>query len=78
MTLYYDNLKNALISDALPADLSIILEKPSNSVMTPELKIACEIVFQEHKVSIHPIKWNRIYFADEYRLACRKWPKRHW
>jgi hypothetical protein len=30
--------------------------------MTPELKIACEIVFQEHKSSSHPVTWNRDAF----------------
>lgn len=30
--------------------------------MTPELKIACEVVFQEHKVSVHPVKWNKDVF----------------
>ncbi len=30
--------------------------------MTPELKIACELVFQEHKSAVHPIAWNRNVF----------------
>ncbi len=30
--------------------------------MTPELKIACELVFQEHKAAVHPIAWNRDVF----------------
>lgn len=30
--------------------------------MTPELKIACELVFQEHKAASHPIAWNRDVF----------------
>lgn len=30
--------------------------------MTPELKIACEIVFQEHKTAARPVAWNREVF----------------
>src|SRR5262245_46016519 len=30
--------------------------------MTPELKTACELVFQEHKLSAQPIKWSRDIF----------------
>jgi hypothetical protein len=30
--------------------------------MTPELKTACEVVFQEHKTSSYPINWNRDAF----------------
>ena len=30
--------------------------------MTPELKTACEVVFQEHKASIYPVTWNRDAF----------------
>jgi hypothetical protein len=30
--------------------------------MTPELKIACDIVFQEHKASSYPVTWNRDAF----------------
>ncbi len=30
--------------------------------MTPELKTACELVFQEHKLSAQPIKWSRDVF----------------
>ncbi len=30
--------------------------------MTPELKIACEVVFQEHKAAVTPIAWNRDVF----------------
>ena len=30
--------------------------------MTPELKIACEVVFQEHKTSSYPVTWNRDAF----------------
>ncbi len=30
--------------------------------MTPELKAACELVFQEHKSSAYPVTWNRDAF----------------
>lgn len=30
--------------------------------MTPELKSACELVFQEHKSSPYPVTWNRDAF----------------
>lgn len=30
--------------------------------MTPELKAACEVVFQEHKASAFPVTWNRDAF----------------
>ena len=30
--------------------------------MTPELKTACEVVFQEHKTSAYPVTWNRDAF----------------
>jgi hypothetical protein len=30
--------------------------------MTPELKTACELVFQEHKTSAGPINWNKDAF----------------
>ena len=30
--------------------------------MTPELKTACELVFQEHKSSSYPVTWNRDAF----------------
>ena len=30
--------------------------------MTPELKVACELVFQEHKSSSYPVTWNRDAF----------------
>jgi hypothetical protein len=30
--------------------------------MTPELKTACELVFQEHKVAAQPVKWDRDAF----------------
>ena len=30
--------------------------------MTPELKNACELIFQEHKTSTYPVTWNRDAF----------------
>lgn len=30
--------------------------------MTPELKNACELVFQEHKACVEPINWNKNSF----------------
>ncbi|SRR5260221_2014233 len=30
--------------------------------MTPELRIACEVVFQEHKTSLKPITWSKDAF----------------
>lgn len=30
--------------------------------MTPELKTACQVVFQEHKTSQYPVTWNRDAF----------------
>jgi len=30
--------------------------------MTPELKVACEAVFQEHKASMHGISWKKDVF----------------
>jgi hypothetical protein len=37
--------------------------------MTPELKKACEVVFQEHKLSGQPIKWNRDIFHGRLSLG---------
>ncbi|MFI5130394.1 MAG: hypothetical protein ACHQFX_10405 [Chitinophagales bacterium] len=37
--------------------------------MTPELKTACEVVFQEHKVSPQPIKWNSDTFRGRISLG---------
>jgi hypothetical protein len=36
--------------------------------MTPELKIACEVVFQEHKTS-HPISWNKDIFRGRVSIG---------
>jgi hypothetical protein len=37
--------------------------------MTPELKTACELVFQEHKLSTHPIKWTRDAFRGRISIG---------
>jgi hypothetical protein len=37
--------------------------------MPPELKTACEVVFQEHKVSAQPIKWNRDAFRGRISIG---------
>jgi hypothetical protein len=37
--------------------------------MPPELKTACEVVFQEHKVSDQPIKWNRDAFRGRISIG---------
>ena len=37
--------------------------------MTPELRIACEVVFQEHKVTSQPIKWNSNTFRGRISLG---------
>jgi hypothetical protein len=37
--------------------------------MTPELKTACEVVFQEHKISTQPIKWNKDAFRGRISIG---------
>ncbi|HEY7160021.1 MAG TPA: hypothetical protein VH815_02125 [Acidobacteriota bacterium] len=37
--------------------------------MTPELKTACELVFQEHKLSAQPIKWSRDVFRGRITIG---------
>jgi len=37
--------------------------------MTPELKIACEVVFQEHKISTQPIKWDKDAFRGRISIG---------
>jgi hypothetical protein len=37
--------------------------------MTPELKKACELIFQEHKCSSQPIKWNSETFKGRISLG---------
>ncbi|HEV8285847.1 MAG TPA: hypothetical protein VGQ09_16155 [Chitinophagaceae bacterium] len=37
--------------------------------MTPELKTACELIFQEHKLSAQPIKWNRDAFRGRISIG---------
>lgn len=40
--------------------------------MTPELKIACEVIFQEHKNSL-PIAWNKDVFRGRLSMGlCEK------
>lgn len=43
--------------------------------MTPELKIACEVVFQEHKISSQPIKWNRDAFRGRISIGLSEMAK---
>jgi len=43
--------------------------------MTPELKTACEIVFQEHKVSGNPIKWSREAFRGRISIGLSEMAK---
>ena len=37
--------------------------------MTPELMISCEVVFQEHKTSTHPIAWNKDAFRGRMSIG---------
>jgi len=37
--------------------------------MTPELKTACEVVFQEHKLSGQPVKWDRDAFRGRISIG---------
>jgi hypothetical protein len=43
--------------------------------MTPELKIACEVVFQEHKLSGQPIKWDREVFHGRISIGLSEMAK---
>ncbi len=43
--------------------------------MTPELKTACELVFQEHKLSSHPIKWSRDAFRGRISIGLSEMAK---
>jgi hypothetical protein len=43
--------------------------------MTPELKIACEVVFQEHKSSGQPIKWTRDTFRGRISIGLSEMAK---
>lgn len=43
--------------------------------MTPELKTACEVVFQEHKVSAQPIKWDRDAFRGRISIGLSEMAK---
>jgi hypothetical protein len=43
--------------------------------MTPELKSACEFVFQEHKLSADPIKWNKHAFHGKISIGLSEMAK---
>ena len=43
--------------------------------MTPELKTACELVFQEHKGSAQPIKWGRDAFRGRISIGLSEMAK---
>jgi hypothetical protein len=43
--------------------------------MTPELKTACELVFQEHKLSAQPIKWSRDVFRGRISIGLSEMAK---
>jgi hypothetical protein len=43
--------------------------------MTPELKSACEFVFQEHKLSADPIKWNKHVFHGKISVGLSEMAK---
>jgi hypothetical protein len=43
--------------------------------MTPELKTACELVFQEHKISGQPIKWNKDAFRGRISIGLSEMAK---
>ncbi len=44
--------------------------------MTPELKTACEVVFQEHKTSHQPIKWNKDAFRGQISIGLSELAKK--
>ena len=37
--------------------------------MTPELRSACELVFQQHKISGHRIKWDKDVFRGQISIG---------
>lgn len=43
--------------------------------MTPELKTACEVVFQEHKVTSQPFKWNNDAFRGRISIGLSEMAK---
>ena len=43
--------------------------------MTPELKSACELVFQEHKISGKPINWNKDSFRGQLSFGMAEMAK---
>ena len=52
----------------LPLFISYLRKAVNLSVMTPELKTACEVIFQEHKLS-NQVKWNRDAFRGQISLG---------
>lgn len=49
--------------------------KPGNTVMTPELKSACETVFQEHKTFTQSITWSKDAFQGRISIGLREMAK---
>src|ERR1700748_2548336 len=43
--------------------------------MTPELKTACELIFQEHKISTAPIKWSKDSFRGKISIGLSEMAK---
>jgi hypothetical protein len=43
--------------------------------MTPELKTACEVIFQEHKLSTKPIKWDATVFRGRISIGLSEMAK---
>jgi hypothetical protein len=43
--------------------------------MTPELKIACEVVFQEHKITAQPVKWKGEAFRGRISIGLSEMAK---
>ena len=53
----------------------LLFKTDSIIVMTPELKTACEVVFQEHKLSIQPIAWSKYPFRGRISLGLSEMAK---
>ena len=43
--------------------------------MTPELKTACEVVFQEHKATSYPINWSKDAFRGRISIGLSEMAK---
>jgi len=43
--------------------------------MTPELKTACEVIFQKHKLSTKPIKWDAAAFRGRISIGLSEMAK---